>query len=186
MGIRLKKDFLLLIVVLMATLQFLWSINSWAESDQAGEYQVKTAYLYNFAKYVDWPTNSSDGHPSAITICVLGKSPFGDALNSIAGKMIKGRRVSILHITRIEEQQECDILFVCASEKTRLGQILASVASRPILTVSGIKHFVDSGGMIGFSIVNDKIRFEINQRSVHRSGLRISAQLLKLATKVTD
>ena len=155
------------------------------ETEQAGEYQVKSAYLYNFAKYIDWPAEGSV-NSGTFTICILGKSPFGNALGAIAGKSVRGKHVAVTYINRIEDLKECQILYIAASEKGNLSQILATVASRPILTVSDTRRFATSGGAIGFVIVNDKIRFEINQRIAHRAGLRISAQLLKLATTVTD
>ena len=157
-----------------------------AESGQASEYQVKAAYLYHFAKYVEWPADTA-GRPSApLTIAVLGKSPIGGALGAISGSTVKNRRVVIVFITRVEELQGCDILFVCASERTKLDRILASVASRPILTVSDIRGFAAAGGVIGFVSAHDRIRFEINHRASQRNGLVISSQLLKLATDVIN
>ena len=157
-----------------------------AESGQAGEYQVKAAYLYHFAKYVEWPADTGANQLAPLTISVLGKSPIGGALEAISGQTQKNRRIVIVFITRIEELKACDILFVCASERPKLEHILASVASRPILTVSDIKHFAASGGMIGFISRQDRIHFEINQRASQHSGLTISAQLLKLATEVIN
>ncbi len=175
----------LLLVAATAWLIIFAALPVQAETDQAGEYQVKSAYLYHFAKYIDWPSESV-GNTSSFTICVLGKSPFGNALGTIAGKTIRGRHVTVTYLNRIEELKECNILYIAASEKANLSQIISAVASRPILTVSDIRRFTNSSGMIGFVIANDKVRFEINQRSAHRAGLRISAQLLKLATSVTE
>ena len=157
-----------------------------AETGQASEYQVKAAYLYHFAKFVEWPADTAGKPPATLTIAVLGKSSIGAALEGISGSTVKNRRVVIVSITRVEELKGCDILFVCASERTKLDRIFASVASRPILTVSDIRGFAASGGMIGFVSAHDRIRFEINQWASQRSGLIISAQLLKLATSVID
>jgi hypothetical protein len=168
------------LLVLVASLLFCAPSITWSEP---GEYQVKAAYLYHFAKFVEWP---SDAASASLNICVIGKSPFGSALSSISGKKVRNRSVVISYLNRIDELKECDILFVCASEKARLSQILAAMASRPTLTVSDLKHFASAGGMIGFVSVSDKLRFEINQRAAQRAGLRVSAQLLKLATMVVE
>ena len=172
--------------MLMASLLFIGPHSAWPETNQTSEYQVKAAYLYHFAKFVEWPSDTTANVSPTLTVCVLGKSPFGDALNTISGKTVRGRRVVITFIKTIDDLKECDILFVSMSEKAKLGQILNSVASRSILTISDIKGFAAAGGMIGFVSVSDKVRFEINQRASQRSYLRISAQLLKLATIVTE
>ena len=149
------------------------------------DYQVKAAYLYHFARFVEWPAEAA-GAP--LTISVIGKAPasFAAALAGISGKTVRNRRLVINFVDRVEDLQGCDILFVTGVEKGRVEHILASVASRPILTVSDLSRFVATGGMIGFVPGNDKVRFAINQRVSQRSGLRISAQLLKLATTVVE
>jgi hypothetical protein len=172
------------IIVLMASLLLFAPPSARTETNQAGEYEVKAAYLYHFAQFVEWPDTGRA--PSALNVCVLGKSPFGNALAAISGKKVKNRRVSVVYIDRIEDMRECDILFVSVSEKARLDQILASISSRPILTISDIKRFIAAGGMIGFVPEADRLRFEINQRAAQRSSLRVSSQLLKLATRVAD
>jgi hypothetical protein len=157
-----------------------------AETGQASEYQVKAAYLYHFAKFVEWPADTAGKPPATLMIAVLGKSSIGAALEAISGSTVKNRRVVIVSTSRVEELKGCDILFVCMSERVKLDRILASVASRPILTVSDIRGFAASGGMIGFVATHDNIRFEINHRASQRSGLIISSQLLKLATEVIN
>ena len=175
-----------LLTALLLTSVMISTPAAWGDVDQAGEYQVKAAYLYHFAKFIEWPSDAAGSASQTLTVCVVGNSPFGRSFASISGKTVRGRRVAITYIRRIEELEACDILFVSVSEKAKLGQILAAVASRPILTISDIKRFVSAGGMIGFVSLNDKVRFEINQRAAQRSGLRISAQLLKLATMVVE
>jgi hypothetical protein len=156
------------------------------DGDQGVEYQVKAAFIYHFAKYVEWPSELAANPPPTLTVCVLGRSELGRALASIAGKSIRGRRVVVSYVRRVEELPPCDILFVGVSEKGRLDRILGATRARPILTVSDIKRFAASGGIIGFVPVGEKVRFEINQRAALQAKLRISAQLLKLATAVFE
>lgn len=169
------------ILMLMASLLLCGPPRAWTETTQASEYLVKAAFLYHFAQFIEWPADVPGKVPPSLSICVLGKSPFGNALSTISGKKVRNRQVAITYLNQIEELKECDILFISTSEKAKLAQIMAAVASRPILTVSDIKRFVAAGGMIGFVSENDELRFEISQRAAQRSSLRVSAKLLKLA-----
>ena len=128
------------------------------------EYQVKAAFLYNFMKFVDWP---SDGLNSATTISlgILGRDPFEDALEEVKG---------------------CDLLFICASEKGRLSQILKFTQNYRMLTVADQDGFCEAGGMINLVFVKNRVGFEVNVAAASRARLRISSQLLKLARSVTE
>lgn len=156
-----------------------------AEYTAKRELQIKAAYLYHFAKFVQWPVESP---ASPLVICVIGRAPlpFTTALAGLAGKMVRNRRIAITYLGRIEDLAACDVLFVSSTEKANAERIVAAVGSRPILTVSDQKGFVGAGGIIGFVQERDRVRFQINQRASQRSNLRISAQLLKLATLVVE
>jgi hypothetical protein len=149
------------------------------------EYQVKAAFLYNFMKFVEWP---SDGLSNAgtLTLGILGKDPFGDALDVVRDKTAKGRRVVVTHLRGIEEAKECDLLFVCASEKGRLPQIIRGVQNSRILTVADQDGFCQAGGMINLVFVKNRVGFEVNVAAASRARLRVSSQLLKLARLVLD
>lgn len=183
-GIPVRRALRLLALVLL--LSFSVPAAVFSEPDQSTEYQVKAAFIFQFAKFVEWPPEAAGRASNTFTICVLGKSPFGRSLHSLAGQTVHGRRVVVTQIRGTEEIESCNVLYVSSSEKGKLQQILAAVGTRPVLTISDIKRFASSGGMIGFVPVGDKVRFEINQRAALRSGLRISAQLLRLAVAVVD
>ena len=176
----------LFILSVSAALLLAWPLCAWTETKEPSEYEVKAAYLYQFTKFIEWPADASGNAGPTMSVCILGKSPFGGAISSIAGMKVRNRFVVVSGINRVEERKECDILFVCASERSRLNQILSSTASHPVLTISDIKHFASAGGMIGFVSVGEKVRFEINQQAMQRSNLRVSAKLLKLATEVFE
>jgi len=101
-----------------------------AQSLSSREYEIKAAYLYNFIKYVDWPS-----YGDTITIGVLGSDPFGAALAPLSGKVVKGRRLLIKHLDSVREAQQCQIIFVSSSEKQRLQEIFESLRSARVLTV---------------------------------------------------
>jgi hypothetical protein len=117
---------------------------------QLSEYQVKAAYLYNFAKFIEWPPGTA-GRQNTFTICVLGKNPFGNALENIAGKLVRNQKVVVRHINNIDEIKECEMLFISAAERDNITSIIAALSSvRGVLTISDAKRFVQAGGMIGF------------------------------------
>jgi hypothetical protein len=157
-----------------------------AELSKLNEYEVKAAYLYNFTKFVEWPAAASTRDNSPLVICIVGKSPLNEVIESLAGKTIKNRRLVIRQFSRIEDLSECNILFINAAVKTSIGQILSSVTSRPILTVSDSKGFAAAGGNIEFINVEDKIRFKINNRAAQQVNIKISSHLLRLATTVIE
>lgn len=157
-----------------------------AESVKLSENEVKAAYLYNFAKYVDWPAAAFSRENTPLTVCIVGKSPLNEVIELLTGRIIKNRRLAVRQLSRSEDIGECQILFVNATVKTSTSQILASTASRSILTVSDYKGFAAAGGNIEFVPVGDKIRFEINNRAAQRGKLQISSHLLRLATTVIE
>jgi hypothetical protein len=150
-----------------------------AEVFSSREYEIKAAYLYNFIKYVDWPSYGDN-----ITIGVLGGNPFGTALAPLDGKIVKGRRLLIRKVDSLQDAQKCQIIFVSSSEKQRLQEIFENLKSARVLTVGETDGFATSGGIINFVQENNKVHFEINADAAHRTGLTISSELLKLAKLV--
>lgn len=148
------------------------------------EYAVKAAFLYNFAKFVEWPAEAFEGPQAAVTFCILGEDPFaGELERVIAGKMVRGRPVAIRYFPRPEGLERCRILFVSSSERDRFGEILVAVR-RGILTVGEDERFARAGGIINFTLRNSRIRFQIDQGAAARAGLAISSRLLELAEEV--
>lgn len=153
--------------------------DAFAQSLSSREYEIKAAYLYNFIKYVDWPTTKD-----TITIGVLGGNPFGEALAPLNGKMAKGKRIIVKELGSAREAQNCQMIFVSSSEKQRLQEIFENSKSAHVLTVGEMQGFAQGGGIINFIEENNKVRFEINEEAAHRTGLTISSELLKLAKLV--
>lgn len=170
---------LIFIIVICVT------ISSWpkvhAESSPTREHLIKAAFLYNFARFVDWPDEAFPDEHTPLVLCIFGKDPFGDALESIQGKRIRGRKLAIQHLGRIENLEQCHILFISASEEHHLSEILSHIKTKNILTVSDMSRFARRGGAINFITVKSKIRFEINVDATDTVGLKISSKLLKLA-----
>jgi hypothetical protein len=147
-----------------------------------GEYLVKAAMLYNFAKFVEWPGDAF-GSDNRITFCITGKSPLNGTIQQMEGKQAKGRTVMIRQNVRPEEVAGCQLLFIPQSEQVRMTSYLQNASQRSILTVSDLERFTSSGGMIGFYEEDSKIRFDINQETAQKRRLHISSQLLNLARR---
>ncbi len=148
------------------------------------EYRVKAAFLYNFAKFVEWPADAFKSATDPITICVLG-NPFGDRLTAtINGKQIDDRRLAVREISDAAEASGCQILFV-AGEKKRAA-LFGHVKTQPILTVGESGNFAAAGGVVAFKLDGGRVRLQINVFAADRARLRISSKLLSLAEIVTE
>jgi hypothetical protein len=146
------------------------------------EYQIKADFLYNFAKFVDWPTEALPDTSTSMSLCILGEDPFGIDLEEIVnGKQVNGRELLIKRFEGVHGLDACQILFISSSEKHRLEQIMATLKGSSILTVSETEQFTQLGGIIKFTIEENKVHFEINVDTAEQAGLKISSKLLKLA-----
>ena len=171
-------------LMVMATVCVLVSSAPTAHTAPVREYAIKAAFLYHFAEFVEWPADKLA--PASITLCVLGKDPFGTALNTIEGKEIKGKKLSIKRLAVGQGLASCHILFISTSEEERLGHILTSLRHASVLTVSEIARFVYRGGMINFVKRKNKMRLEINASVAKQAGLKLSSHLLRLAKVVIN
>lgn len=185
-GLRRNKRRILFTVLAVFFMVAGFSSAPAEEDPTTGEYEVKAAFLYNFAKFIEWPAGSFADDRSPLTICVLGDAPFGKGFDAIRSKTISNRSVSIRKIADGAAAGGCHLLFISASEQDHLDALLGSLGAHSIVTVSDITKFAPAGGMIAFVTVENKIRFEINIRSAKRAGITIGSQLLKLAKTVIE
>jgi hypothetical protein len=152
-----------------------------AQTAAPSEYEVKAAFLFHFAQFVDWPDGTIQAD-SPLVYCTIGADPFQGALEaSLIGKKMGGHGFQVRHARQISEIQGCHVLFIGEGEKGQVLSVLANIKRSPILTVGESERFVKDGGMIGFCLEENKIRFEINLESAEKARLRISAKLLALA-----
>ncbi len=149
------------------------------------EYLLKAAFLYNFAKFTSWPTEAISGAGKPVRLCILGKDPFGAALESIEGKNIQQRPLVTIRIARVSDAEGCQIIFIGSSEQERLRGILDYLRELPILTIAEMSNFARVGGIIGLKTVEDRIRFDINVDAAKEADLKFSYKLLQLADIVS-
>jgi len=149
------------------------------------EYHVKAAFLFHFAQLVEWPSDTRYGATNSLLVCTLGNDPFLGALeDTIAGKQVGNRTLSIRHLGKLQDGPACNILFVSASESKRFSSTIAQLRNLPVLTVGEGEGFLEAGGMIRLCMDGKKIRFEVNRGAAESARLKISAQLLLLAKSV--
>jgi hypothetical protein len=150
--------------------------------EELSEYQLKAAFLFNFAKFVEWPVEAFRDANSPFVIGVLGENPFEtDLEDTVKDKVINGHPFVIKQLKNLSELKTCHILFISKSERRRLPEIIANLGAAPVLTVSEVDRFLQAGGMVNFILEGNKVRFEINDQPAKRAGLRISSKLLNLA-----
>src|SRR5436190_7483234 len=154
------------------------------EDSQPTEYQIKAAFIFNFAKFVESPAAAFPKPSSPIIVGVLGENPFHDALEkTIKNKTVDEHPVVIREFRAATDATNCHILFISSSEKARLAQILKQLNGRSVLTISEMPGFTEAGGMINFVLEGTKIRFQINNDAANDAGLKISAKLLGLGLR---
>lgn len=147
------------------------------QANPPDEYEVETAFIHNIAKFIEWPDRAA----GTLTLCVLGQNPFGNALSVLQGKSIADKVWEVLPIGSSINLNRCDVLFISASEKNALGQILAGLQGRPVLTMGNTTGYAEQGVMVNFYLEQNRVHFEINNDSAVRAGFRFGSQLLKLA-----
>src|SRR5829696_3597225 len=136
-----------------------------AQEKASLEYKVKAAYLLNFAKFVEWPTNRFPTATSTMKVGVLGKDPFGADLDRImADRVIEGRKFEIIRANEPEETVACQIVFVSSSERRRFPQIIETLHKANVLTVGEHEQFLEQGGIIRFFLHDDPVRSESTVR----------------------
>jgi hypothetical protein len=156
-----------------------------AEDSKVSEYQLKAAFLFNFAKFVEWPPEAFT-ESSPFVIGILGENPFGaDLERTLRDQTVNKHRLEIKELRSPLEATNCHILFISTSEKMRLPKIFESLGEAKVLTVGETDRFTETGGMINFVLERNKIRFQINNEAAKSAGLKISSKLLSLALRPT-
>jgi hypothetical protein len=149
------------------------------------EYEVKAAFLYNFARFVEWPADTGHDAGAPFVIAILGRDPFGAVLDeTVAGKTVGGRPIEVHRVPRVDDARDAQIVFVSTSERPNIPAILKALDRPGVLTVGDTDGFALRGGAINFTVQARRVRFEINPAAAEQARLKMSSQLLKLATLV--
>lgn len=175
------------ILHIIYTLSLLAFLIGQAEAQKPTEYEVKAAFLFNFARFVEWPDEAFASPKSPLVIGILGRDPFGSVLDqTVQQKTVRERSFIVRRFKSAQDIQGCHLLFIAASEQHRLNEHLKHIGEAPILTISEIEGFCQNGGMINFVLIQNLVRFQINPNAAIAAHLKMSSKLLKLAILVSN
>jgi hypothetical protein len=150
------------------------------------EYQIKAGFFFNFTRFVDWPESAFPAPASPILACVAGETPLTDLVTDVTvGKVVNGRAVSIKRVRVSDDLRRCNLLFISAADQRRTAEILASLTKANTLTVGETPGFAQAGGMINFSIQENKVKLELNLDATTRAGLKINSKLIAVSRLVS-
>lgn len=159
--------------------------SAYAASGSALEYAVKAAYLYKFGFFVEWPPATLAGASAPMNLCITGSDPFGPTLEEVIGdQRIQDHPINVRRTLAEDGHADCHILFIGGSDVELIDRIVASVSGLGVLTVTDLAYPTDTIGIINFVVKDNRVRFDIDERAAHESGLVISSKLLALALNV--
>lgn len=180
--LALLRSFLVVHIVCLA----LTSVPGAQESSPDLEHQVKAAFLYNFARFVEWPPDAPEGDGSFV-IGVFGPDATSRALEAtVEGKSVGGRTIQVRPVKSQDEARQCHMLFVGSEASDQLRPMLKAVRGSAVLTVGDSEAFAREGGIVNFVMQDHHVRFAVNTDAAARAGLKISSKLLQLAIIVRD
>jgi hypothetical protein len=147
------------------------------------EIQVKSAYVFNFIKFVEWPANTVQPEEK-LRLCVAGNEQLRASLSALEGRKAGAHELHVVRVDASESWRSCHVLYIDGQEQRRLVPGLKSLGDAPVLTISDIPGFAERGGGIGLLQRNDRMLFEVNLASTRKAGLRLSSQMLNLAANI--
>jgi hypothetical protein len=150
--------------------------------EQLPEYRLKTAILYNFAQFTEWPTTVG----SALNLCILGPDPFGPEIDVLEGKSVGARHIVLQRKGDTDPTTDCQIAYLPASRIARLARMLDELRDLPILTVADSPGAASRGVVLNLQVAQGKVTFEVNLQSARSAHLKLRATVLRLATRVTE
>jgi hypothetical protein len=154
-------------------------------SATAREAQIMSAFLYNFTKFVEWPTDRFADAADPIVLGIFGDSFIeAELVAVVSGRKVNGRELVVKRVATVAEVTNAHVVFVGGAEEARFADILPALKDRAVLTVGESTGFLDDGGVVRFFLEAQRLRFEINSPAAQRAHLKISSQLQKLAAIV--
>ena len=157
-----------------------------ATARPASEEEIKVAFLYNFTKFVEWPTDTFKNTTDPIVLGYMEDDAYGETIERMMdGKSSQSRPIVLKKLKDSSQLAGCHVLFLSSSERRRLPDVLGAAANKPILSVSDIAGFAQKGGIIGLTMSENRVHFCVNTKTSDAAGLKLSAQVLKLADPLT-
>ncbi len=168
------------VVMLCAISIGLLGAASTARGDELPEYRLKAAFLYNFALFTEWPTDTGP----TLNVCILGKDPFGEEIDGLQGKAVGNRGIAVHRKSSIESLKSCQLVFVSREAIGSLPRLLDGLRGSPVLTLADSPGATRQGVALNMSVAQNKITFEANLEAARAARLNLSSKLLRLAAEV--
>ncbi|WP_350296660.1 YfiR family protein [Limnohabitans sp. Rim8] len=146
-------------------------------ANSMAEYRVKAAYIFNFAKYVDWPVADS----KQFQVCSAGRDDLGGALSALDNRLVQGRAIQVRQNVAMDQLKDCQIIFVGERDSKMLTSVVRQMLGTPVLIVTDNQQTVEAGAHIILASAEDRVEFDVNLATLQRSNLKASSQMLKLA-----
>jgi len=171
-----------LILVGALALLLPWRGGARADGGASLEYKLKAAFIYNFAQFVEWPGDAFGGPSAPFVIGVVGDPSLAQMLEqAVKGKTAGKREIVVKYYAGVDAIQRSHILFVAASERERMGDVVRRAFADSTLTIGDFDGFTAASGMVRFITEDNRLKFEVNLDATNQGHLKFSAQLLKLA-----
>lgn len=158
---------------------FLLLLSFPAPAQPHNEFAVRTAFVYNLTKYVEWPRASN-----TLLIGVIGDGPMGDVLKQLSGKTSESRTIQVVLSPGDEALARCNVLYISYRSPKKIKEVLDKVRRSNVLTVGEVDSFAKEGGIIGLVTSGDHVQIQVNLANAQENQLKISSRLLNLATVV--
>lgn len=174
---RVSRSAILAAVMTLAIVGRAWTGTA-LDTQAAGELQVRAAFLFNFAKFVEWP---AAGRP--LVICIAGNAALATvAEQTVRGRLVDARPVAVRSLAATRPVDGCDLLYLADLSADDASALLSRVRGA-VLTVGETARFLRDGGMVRVFIEDNRMRFQVNLKQTEAAGLKISSQLLSLASQ---
>jgi hypothetical protein len=151
------------------------------ESIQLVEQEIKAGLLYNFLKYTEWPPDAAPGLNAPMVVCLFGGDPFDGRLQPMVGRTVKQHVIALREVHGVDELGMCSLVFVDADANAQWPQLRKALAEKAMLTVSDFPGFADSGGMIEFTRIKNRISIKVDTGAVMAAHLEVQDRLQRLA-----
>jgi len=160
---------------------------AFSQIEETLEYPLKLAFLYNFTKFIEWPTESYRDPGAPLAICIVGQDPFSRDLEAqLRSRKVGGHPVEITTLRRTDALSACHMVFVPVTEENQAHRIVSVLKGSNALTVGESDGFASLGGIINLTVEENKLHFEVNTLAADRAGLKISSKLLSMAKIVKE
>lgn len=158
-----------------------------SSAQRTSDAQVEAAYIYNFAKFIEWPAQKFSSANAPIRFCLLNDFAFQPFLDrTVKGKSISGHPLEVVQVRDASEGAQCHVLFINSAQERQVRRAFELLRNSSVLTVGETDAFVEEGGMINFFLQDDQVQFRINHKAAKEAGLYLSSRLLSVAKSVVD